>query len=55
MRILKEMGLTRLALGQRQEAVAPLEQALELSRRRQIETAPERAEIAAALRRAGTK
>jgi serine/threonine-protein kinase len=52
MRILKELGLARLALGEPHEAVAPLEQAQALSRQRQVDTAPDRAEIAAALRRA---
>jgi tetratricopeptide (TPR) repeat protein len=52
MRTLTEIGLTLLALGQREQAVPPLEQALALSRQRQIDTAPDRVVVAAALRRA---
>ena len=52
MRILTEIGLTLFALGQPQRAVTSLEQALTLSRQRQIDTAPDRVVIVTALRRA---
>jgi hypothetical protein len=52
MRTLTEIGLTWLALGKSRQAIEPLEQAHTLSRQRQIDAAPDRAIIVAALRRA---
>jgi serine/threonine-protein kinase len=51
MRTLTEIGLTMLDLGKPQQAVGPLDRALELSRQTQISTAPDRADIEAGLRR----
>ena len=52
MRALAEIGLTLLALGRPRQAIEPLEQAHTVSRQRQIDAAPDRATIVAALRRA---
>jgi tetratricopeptide (TPR) repeat protein len=52
MRTLAEIGRTLIALGRLQEARAPLERAHALSRELQIDTAPDRVDIDAALRRA---
>jgi eukaryotic-like serine/threonine-protein kinase len=52
MRVLTEVGLTRLDLAQPHEAVASLEQALELSRRSQPQMAPDRTDILVGLGRA---
>jgi tetratricopeptide (TPR) repeat protein len=52
MRMLTEIGLTFLALRQPHQAVTPLEQALALSLQRQIDAAPERLDLVAALGRA---
>jgi eukaryotic-like serine/threonine-protein kinase len=49
MRVLGEIGLDQVALGQPVEATASLEQALALSRALQTRTAPERADILAGL------
>jgi hypothetical protein len=52
MRTLMEIGLTLIELAKPKQAVIPLEDALAISRRQQVDSAPDRAEIVAALNRA---
>jgi Flp pilus assembly protein TadD len=52
MRVLTETGLALLDLGRHDEAAAPLEQALALSRQVQTQLAPDRADILVGLGRA---
>ncbi len=49
MRTLTEIGLTLLDLGQKDAAVGPLDRALAISRQQQVASAPDRADIEAAL------
>jgi hypothetical protein len=44
-----EIGLTLIELAKPKQAVIPLEDALAISRRQQVDSAPDRAEIVAAL------
>ena len=52
MKILTEIGLTLLDLGRTKQAVTSLEDALAISRRLQIDSAPDRVDIVTALSRA---
>jgi tetratricopeptide (TPR) repeat protein len=52
MRTLTEIGLTLLDLGQRDAAIDSLDRALAISRQQQVASAPDRADIEAALLRA---
>ena len=52
MKVLTEIGVTLLDLGKTKQAVTSLEDALAISRRLQIDSAPDRADILAALSRA---
>ena len=51
MRTLTEIGLASLDLGKRDAAIDALDRALVISRQLQVSTAPDRADIEAALRR----
>jgi serine/threonine-protein kinase len=52
MKVLTEIGMTLLDLGQTRQAVTSLESALAISRRLQIDSAPDRADILTAVSRA---
>jgi len=52
MRTLTEIGLTLLDLGQKAAAVDPLDRAMAIYRQQQVASAPDRADIEAALLRA---
>ena len=54
MRTLTEIGATLLDLGRSKQAVTSLEPALAISRRLQIDSAPDQTDILAALRRASS-